>query len=619
MNYQVIARKWRPQTFADVVGQQHVTRTLANAVQSGRVAHAYIFSGARGVGKTTSARILAKALNCVTSPAAEPCNVCDACREIASGNSLDVIEIDAASNRGIDEIRELRDMVRYAPVGGRYKVIILDEAHMLTSEASNALLKTLEEPPDRVIFVMATTEPEKLADTIRSRSQHFHFRALSFAEIVGALEQICVKENLQAESGALAVMARTAEGSLRDALSLLEQARAYCGTQISDTQVRELLGVVPEQILDELMGAIEGRSADRVLTLVHRLLADGQNLQHFCREAIGHFRNLLVARVCGADSDLIASPADRRPALAKAAAAFSEEDLTRFFQILLHTDDDLRRKPDARLHLEMGLLRMVNAARLAPLEEILAGLDGGDPARARDAGSTRSQGAVSGLVSGATAGVPPASSYGPSLAPALAPALAPSVTSQRSPLSGASAPNTAKIESAPLQRAAAPPVTQSGALSAERGSAAPIAAGVPSRLARRTDTADGLGAAQVDAIKSAILGQEKFLGELIAHASRWEMSGGEVRLFFPTENRALAEMLQARDPMERLRTITSRILGQTVRVCVKLEALPLVDGASRSAPSTRDLRAKFEQDPIVRAMLERFGGQISEVKGRSED
>src|ERR1700731_4225579 len=382
MSYQVIARKWRPQTFADVVGQQHVTRTLSNAIQSGRVAHAYIFSGARGVGKTTTARILAKALNCSKGPAAEPCNECDSCREIGLGNSLDIIEIDAASNRGIDQIRELREMVRYAPAGGRFKVVILDEAHMLTDEASNALLKTLEEPPDKVIFVMATTEPESLAETIRSRSQHFHFRALSFAEIVDALEQICVKENLTAESGALAVMARAAEGSLRDGLSLLEQARAYCGSTITDMQVRELLGVVPGEILDELTGAIQERSADRVLSLVHRMLAEGQNLQHFCREAIGHFRNLLVARVCGADSELIAAPADERPRLAEQAARFSEEDLTRFFNTLLATDDDLRHKPDARLHLEMGLLRLVNAARLAPLEEILAELEGGTPAAA---------------------------------------------------------------------------------------------------------------------------------------------------------------------------------------------------------------------------------------------
>jgi DNA polymerase III subunit gamma/tau len=595
MSYQVIARKWRPQTFAAVVGQQHVTRTLSNAIVSGRVAHAYIFSGARGVGKTTTARILAKALNCAKGPATEPCNECDSCLEIASGNSLDVIEIDAASNRGIDQIRELREMVRYAPVGGRYKVVILDEAHMLTDEASNALLKTLEEPPDKVIFVMATTEPESLAETIRSRSQHFHFRALSFAEIVGALEQICAKEQLTAEPGALAVMARAAEGSLRDALSLLEQARAYCGTNITDAQVRELLGVVPEETLDELLAAIEARSAERVLTLVHRLLAEGQNLQHFCREAIGHFRNLLVARVCGADSELIAAPADRRPHLAQAAASFGEEDLTRFFQILLHTDDDLRRKPDARLHLEMGLLRLVNAGRLVPLEEVLAELSGNAPA---------------GPASAARSTQPPARGIAPqSLAAATAAGAAQAPAAAAAAVSSQPRPE-------PTAKAQEP---ESARFVPERASAGPVPASPPSIIARTAEAGGGLEAAQVEAIKVAILGQETFLGELIEHASRWEMSGGEVRLFFPVESRALAEMLQARDPMERLRNIASRILGQTVRVCVKLEAVPTQAAAIRTSSGTRELRARFEQDPIVRAMLERFGGQISEVKGRSED
>jgi DNA polymerase-3 subunit gamma/tau len=577
MSYQVIARKWRPQTFADVVGQQHVTRTLSNAVVSGRVAHAYIFSGARGVGKTTTARILAKALNCAKGPAAEPCNECDSCKEISLGNSLDVIEIDAASNRGIDQIRELREMVRYAPAGGRYKVVILDEAHMLTDEASNALLKTLEEPPDKVIFVMATTEPENLAETIRSRSQHFHFRALSFAEISDALQQIGAKENMTAEPGAIAVMARAAEGSLRDALSLLEQARAYCGSNVTDAQVRELLGVVPGEILRELTGAIESRSAERVLELVHRLLAEGQNLQHFCREAIGHFRNLLVARVCGADSDLIAAPADERPELQRAAALFGEEDLTRFFQILLHTDDDLRRKPDPRLHLEMGLLRMVNAARLAPLEEILAELESGSaPAPAR--------------TSTAPAQTPPpvrASTKGPTTF---------AISSSAAPAAAA-----ARMQPIPASR---------------MESAAPSSIAREDNVSPAAVAGDGLAESQIDSIKSAILAQEKFLGELVTHASRWELDGGEVRLFFPVESRALAEMLQARETMERLRNVASRILGQTVRVCVRLEAVPV---GGTSAGGTRELRAKFEQDPMVRSMLERFGGQISDVKRRSEE
>jgi DNA polymerase III subunit gamma/tau len=641
MSYQVIARKWRPRMFADVVGQQHVTRTLSNAIQSGRVAHAYIFSGARGVGKTTTARILAKALNCAKGPAAEPCNDCDFCREIGLGNSLDVIEIDAASNRGIDQIRELREMVRYAPAGGRYKVVILDEAHMLTDEASNALLKTLEEPPDKVIFVMATTEPENLADTIRSRSQHFHFRALSFAEIAAALEEICVKESLTAEPGAIGVMARAAEGSLRDGLSLLEQARAYCGSNITDAQVRELLGVVPGEILDELTGAIEERSAERMLSLVHRLLAEGQNLQHFCREAIGHFRNLLVARVCGADSELIAAPADERPRLKKAADFFSEEDLTRFFQILLHTDEDLRRKPDARLHLEMGLLRMVNAARLAPLEELLADLEGGTPAVATPG---RPPGASASALSGAALKpevrklhaentenqTPPRRNSTGAIAEAETPSSmrlgtsAPlaAATLQGSPAAAAGAA-PARVQAAPTARSEIaipiPAAREETARAPHLASAIPatVAAITPGGIARSAMAGDGLAEAQVESIRSAIVAQEKFLGELVTHASRWELSGGEVRLFFPTESRALAEMLQARDPMERLRNVASRILGHAVRVCVKLEAVPV--GGGTTSNGTRELRAKFEQDPIVRAMLERFGGQISDVKRRGEE
>src|SRR5215475_6531070 len=427
MTYQVIARKYRPQTFRDLVGQEHVTETLANAIKNNRVAHAYIFSGARGVGKTTAARILAKALNCVKGPTPDPCGECDSCKEIAAGSSLDVIEIDAASNRGIDQIRELRDMVRYAPAAARTKVVILDEAHMLTGEASNALLKTLEEPPDRVIFVMATTEPENLEDTIRSRSQHFHFRALTFNEIAEHIKYIAGQEGLTIADGAVAVIARMAEGSMRDSLSLLEQARAYCGDDIPDKEVRELLGVVPEDALNELVEAIAAGSADRALGLVHTFQKEGRNLQHFCREAIRHMRNLLITRVCGAESDLIAATQDQRPALAKAAAQFSEEDLTRFFHILLETDDDLRRQPDPRVHLEMGLLRLIHAGRLAPLEELLAELGGGSKAAA----------AKSAAGQRASAPATPAGSPGNEMANAAAASLAPSRVAQAGPITPA--------------------------------------------------------------------------------------------------------------------------------------------------------------------------------------
>lgn len=578
MNYQVIARKWRPQTFSDLVGQEHVTGTLANAIKNDRVAHAYIFSGARGVGKTTAARILAKALNCVKGPTAEPCGVCDSCKEIAAGSSLDVIEIDAASNRGIEQIRELREMVRYAPAAARTKVVILDEAHMLTGEASNALLKTLEEPPDRVVFVMATTEPENLVDTIRSRSQHFHFRALTFGEISGRIKEIADKESLKIEPGALSVIARMAEGSLRDALSLLEQARAYCGDSIGDKEVRELLGVVPEDALEELMNAIAAASADRALGLVHTFQKEGRNLQHFCREAIRHIRNLLIARVSGADSDLIAATPDQRPALAKSAALFSEEDLTRFFQILLQTDDDLRRKPDPRVHLEMGLLRLINAARLAPLEELIAEMGSGSGSGTRNAGSQR--------------------------ASAASVATHPSLPSQ--------------IE-APAQRAAVE-VAAKRPEEATPARETALQTEVAPTKTERVVSAEGISNEQVVEIRAAIQSVQKFLGELIEHAHRWELDGAELRLFFGADKRPFAEMIEGRDSLEKIRVASSKVLGRSVRVCAKIETVAAAAAsASHAAASTQELRAQFERDPMVRSMLQRFGGKISEVRRGQEE
>jgi DNA polymerase III subunit gamma/tau len=575
MSYKVIARKYRPQTFAEIVGQQHVTRTLANAIESNRVAHAYIFSGVRGVGKTTAARILAKALNCAKGPTAEPDGTCDSCREISAGTSLDVLEIDAASNRGIDQVRELREMVRYAPASSRYKVVILDEAHQLTDEASNALLKTLEEPPEGVVFILATTRAEDLVETIKSRAQLFQFRSLTFQEISGQIERIVKAENLKIESGAVAVLARAAEGSLRDGLSLLEQAMAYAGDDISDAQVRELLGVVAESVLDDLVGAIAAQSSELALGLVHRLISDGQNLQHFCREAIRHFRNLLVARVCGADSELVAAPKDERPRLAEHAAQFSEEDLTRFFNILLETDDDLRRKPDARLHLELGLLRLVNAQRLAPLEEILGELRG-DSRPARPA---------------QTPSVPPR---------ATAPVQAVSVSS-----SGGAA---VRMAPSPETKLAIAP----SASPARTPSNTPVPASPPRIVARAAeDAVGGLASAQLEAIK-ATLQSSKLLSSFLEHATRCEIDAGEFRLFFHTENRTLTEMLP-REAMERLRTAVQEVVGQPLRVCVKL------DSGRAGMGRTSELRARFEEDPIVRAMLEKFGGQISSVKRPGEE
>jgi DNA polymerase-3 subunit gamma/tau len=601
MTYKVIARKYRPQTFREIVGQQHVTKTLANAINSNRVAHAYIFSGVRGVGKTTTARILAKALNCVKGPTAEPDGTCDSCREISAGTSLDVLEIDAASNRGIDQIRELREMVRYAPASSRYRVVILDEAHQLTDEASNALLKTLEEPPERVVFILATTRAEDLVETIKSRAQLFQFRALTFKEISEEIERIAREEKLTIEPGAVAVLARAAEGSLRDGLSLLEQSISYSGDAITDAQVRELLGVVAESVLDNLVDAISQQSAELALGLVHRLIGDGQNLQHFCREAIRHFRNLLVARVCGAESDLVAAPQDERPRLAEQAARFSEEDLTRFFNTLLATDGELRRAPDPRLHLELGLLKLINARRLAPLEEVLAdlrgevrttGSAGGPPSRSTPASSSaRSVSAVT----GAAVRMAPEPNASASAAPAAA-----SATSWK-------ATNAETIQP-PAPKMPEPKISEIARL------AAPVPAAPPRIVARAAeDSTNGLASAQMDAIKAA-LQSSKLLSSFLDQATRYQIEAGEFQLFFTSESRTLVDMLP-REAMERLRTTVNQVIGQPLRVCVKL------DSSRAAAPAGRgsELRARFEEDPIVRAMLEKFGGQISNVKRPGEE
>jgi DNA polymerase III subunit gamma/tau len=654
MSYQVIARKWRPQKFSDLVGQEHVTETIANAIKNDRVAHAYIFSGARGVGKTTAARILAKALNCVHGPTATPCGECDSCREIAAGTSLDVIEIDAASNRGIDQIRELREMVRYAPASSRSKVVILDEAHMLTGEASNALLKTLEEPPDRVIFVMATTQPEDLVDTIRSRSQHFHFRALTFGEITARLEEIAQKENLKIDAGALAVISRMAEGSMRDALSLLEQARAYCGEVIANDEVRELLGVVPDDALATLVSAIAEGSADRALGLIHTFQKEGRNLQHFCREAIRHMRNLLIAKVCGADSDLIASTPDQRPALAEAAALFSEEDLTRFFQILLQTDDDLRRKPDPRVHLEMGLLRLINAARLAPLEELLTeikngtggGVGSGSPAPARRAANASASAVAAGASStakmsstmpiSASISAPPRAAYNaaenePRRLPLTDISVAmnsSAVISARdgSPPLTAVASFTDSNASTPVSTPAIEAETfgprSNGALSADEREAENMHSangGVTDAVNENGLRYQGITTEQVSRIKAAVQQQQKFLGELLEHATTWELAGAELKLYFPAGKKSFAEMLEGRDSLEKLRGISSNVLGRAIRVCAKLAASTSPQSTIRAGSEQQELRAKFERDPMVRSILQRFGGKISEVRRAQEE
>jgi DNA polymerase-3 subunit gamma/tau len=372
--YQVIARKYRPQTFHDVVNQEHVKTTLENAIAQKRIAHGYIFSGQRGTGKTTIARILARCLNCIQGPTSTPCGVCASCLEITAGGTPDVIEIDAASNRGINEMRELRENVRYQPVRDRYKVFIVDEAHQITSEAFNALLKTIEEPPPWVVFVLCTTEAHKIPATIASRCQHFSFRSVDFEDLMARMAWICGQEGIEADSEALAVLAQAGEGSVRDSLSALDQAIACCGAKLDVAEVRALLGAFSLESLEKITQALEAGDSRRMLEVVDELERNGQNLQHFARELARYFRNLLVARIAGAETRLIAASAAQRARLVEIASKFSEEDVTRYLQLTLDLFKDLQVSLQPRFHLEIGLVRLVQASRLLPIEEALAQL-----------------------------------------------------------------------------------------------------------------------------------------------------------------------------------------------------------------------------------------------------
>jgi DNA polymerase-3 subunit gamma/tau len=378
--YQVIARKYRPQTFDDLLNQEHIITTLRNAIGQNRIAHGYIFSGQRGTGKTTTARIVARCLNCVQGPTDKPCGVCASCLEVSAGGSVDVIEIDAASNRGINEMRELRENVRYQPARDRFKIFIIDEAHQITSEAFNALLKTIEEPPPWAVFILCTTESHKIPATIASRCQHFSFRSVDFNDLIDRMREICAAEGIQADDETLAVIAQAGEGSVRDSLSALDQAIACCGDKLDAAQVRSLLGAFSLDAMEQVTTALANSDGAAVLTLVDELERNGGSPHHFSREVARYLRNLLVTKIAGTDSRLITASPSERAAMARIAAAFSEEDLTRYLQLSLDLFKDLQESLQPRFHLEIGLLKMVQAGKLVSIEEALASMGEGKPA-----------------------------------------------------------------------------------------------------------------------------------------------------------------------------------------------------------------------------------------------
>jgi len=372
MPYLVLARKWRPQTFDEVVGQTTVTRTLRNALASGRIGHAFLLSGARGVGKTTTARILAKALNCVKGPTADPCGECDSCREITAGTSLDVQEIDGATNNSVDQVRELRESARYNPARDRFRIWIIDEVHMLSTGAFNALLKTLEEPPPRVKFIFATTEYHKLPDTILSRCQQYDFRMIPARDIQAHLRAVAQGEKIKVSDDALARIARAAEGSARDALSLFDQVLSFSGEEVRDADISALLGLIDRELLLAASRAVAAGDSLALLELVERLSDYGADHRNFARELILHFREILLLKAAPEASALLAPLApEERERLRPLAEAYSEEDLLRILDVLTQLETDLRWAQDPRVTLELALLKMVQMRRLVPFAELV--------------------------------------------------------------------------------------------------------------------------------------------------------------------------------------------------------------------------------------------------------
>jgi DNA polymerase-3 subunit gamma/tau len=375
MSYLVLARKWRPQSFEEVIGQRHITKTLQNAIANDRIAHAFLFAGARGVGKTSMARILAKALNCQEGPKPVPCNGCENCGEISSGTAMDVLEIDGASNRGINEIRELRENVKYAPAKSAFKIFIIDEVHMLTPEAFNALLKTLEEPPPRVIFILATTEPHKIPLTILSRCQRFDFKRIPIKEIVQRLKEIVSQEEVEVSDKGLLLMARESKGSLRDAQSLLDQTISFAGKKIGDEDVKEVLGVIDSAILFEICAAIAKEDIRKCLDIIDNIYSFGHDIRRFCRELLEHLRNLMVVKIGGDPKQLTDLQGKEIEDLVAQSEKFSLEHLHRLFTILLKSEEEISRSPFPKVIMELALVKMATLRPLVPLDEIMDRLD----------------------------------------------------------------------------------------------------------------------------------------------------------------------------------------------------------------------------------------------------
>ncbi len=605
MSYQVLARKWRPRTFDEVVGQQGATQTLRNALASGRLAQAFVFAGARGVGKTTTARILAKALNCVNGPTPDPCGQCDMCVEIAEGRDLDVLEIDAATHTGVDNVREviIADLAT-RPVRDRYKIFIIDEVHMLSTSSFNALLKSIEEPPPHVVFIMATTEFHKIPDTITSRAQVYEFRTISSKAITGQLRKIADAEGLDVEPAALALLARAAEGSLRDAESAFDQVIAFAGERITAADVAAVLGLVGRDVLMDIVETVADEDAPRVFDHAARLVESGQDLRVLLREMARLVRDLMVLSIDPArGDDPEFAPEGEVTRLRALTARFSREDLLRAFDLLSRAEFEVRSSPHPRYHLEMALVKWIHLRRLVPLTELIQALESGKalPAAARPSAA------------GGQTARPPApprpAPPSPGSGPPSPPSTADQVRRLRESLAAreagpGAAPRSRPAETGRHEKADAEP--QSGGAGQRQGSEA-----VP-----RRDGPDP--AAWKDRLLDEVKRSRRVLyNAALAQAHAIVAAPGRLTLTFTPLQKVSRSLVE--DNRAWLETTATSLAGTPVTVDI-VEAAPAAPPAPAAAgPSPADLaKEQLKQralaEPVVQTMLDVFTAEIRDVE-----
>lgn len=558
-HYEVLARKYRPQTFSELTGQEHVSRTLQNAIDSGRIAHAFLFSGARGVGKTSTARILAKTLNCERGVSHEPCNVCPLCIEITKGTSTDVFEIDGASNTGVDDIRELRDNAKYLPSHSRFKIFIIDEVHMLSTNAFNALLKTLEEPPEHVKFIFATTEPHKLPITILSRCQRFDFKRVPLAKIIARLRHIADAEGISVNDSALALIARKGDGSMRDSLTAFDQVLACCGSNVTDEDVVTLIGAVDRRLLADISAAIFNNDTQEVLAGIKQVDEVGYHLRQFCQELIEHFRYLLVISSVKKPEEILDLSQPELEELRRQASSLSAQDIQRRLTLLLKTDAEMAFASFPRLVLEIALLKAATLEPVIPILELLEKL------------KTLETSAV----------------HTPSLPWNV----------------GHNAPVTERQRHEPPRNSPPPPAS------------APVPVDTSSIKSNRTSTPSW------ERFVAFVNEKSPAIGSVLEHGSLLKQEAGLVEIGFPVGTYYLSSAQDA-ESIAEIATLAKEFAGQEITIRIKSIAhatdnVPLSLAEKKKSDREQrqeELKREVVEHPVIKEALRIFGGAITDIR-----